>query len=46
MDSLSDLVNRAQEGDLEAYGRLVQATQARVCYGIDDIRKIERANVA
>src|SRR3970282_341907 len=27
MESLSDLVVRAQAGDVEAYGRLVQATQ-------------------
>ena len=27
MDSLNDLVRRAQAGDVEAYGRLVQATQ-------------------
>lgn len=30
MESLSDLVLRAQEGDVEAYGRLVQATQKMV----------------
>jgi RNA polymerase sigma factor (sigma-70 family) len=31
MESLSDLVSQAQKGDLEAYGRLVQATQSMVC---------------
>jgi phenylalanyl-tRNA synthetase alpha subunit len=59
VETLNTLIVRAKGGDLEAFGRVVRATQrmtyavarglerlAMLRYGIDDIRKIEVADVA
>jgi len=58
VEPLNPLVVRAQSGDLDAFGRLVGATQTMAfatavlparssrCYGIDDIRKVDVSNVA